>query len=186
MALVRQLYPTMTGEQVGLMIGRSGKAVRGLAKQLKIRKEVHAPKNWRPIGSERMDRGHLIRKVTDTGQPKKDWKRVDVIEWEAINGPVPNGMLLCLDRPGLPRTPENLVLVPASLQLQRSRWNKLSPVGAERFKDGVWLRKISETGNRAADWKRVDAILWEQTHGPIPPGLILMAIDNSNRTQDLS
>ena len=56
-----------------------------------LKKSEHPARNWRPIGSERMDRGKLIRKVTDTGNPKKDWKRVDVIEWEAKNGPIPPG-----------------------------------------------------------------------------------------------
>lgn len=110
LAVVRELYPTMTVQHIGQMLGRTAKSVQRLAQTLKLRKEVHAPRNWRPIGSERMDKGILIRKVTDTGQPKKDWKRVDVIEWEAINGPVPPGKLLILIDPAKPRTPDNLGL----------------------------------------------------------------------------
>ena len=63
----------------------------------------------KPLGSERIHRGILERKVSNSGNKQKDWKRVDVIEWEAINGPVPKGMVL-VKAFGMPRTIENLIL----------------------------------------------------------------------------
>lgn len=47
-----------------------------------------------PIGTDRIYRGRHERKVDKTGVRRLDWKRVDVIEWEAVNGPIPDGMLL--------------------------------------------------------------------------------------------
>lgn len=108
-ALLRERYPSMTAQQVMPMLpGRSARSIRNKAWELEIGKEIHSPKFWRPIGSERMNRGHLIRKVTDTGQPKKDWKRVEVIEWEALHGPIPQGKCLMVKNPALPRTLDNL------------------------------------------------------------------------------
>lgn len=49
------------------------------------------PKNWKPIGSERISDGYLQRKMTDTGYPPKDWVGVHIIVWVSHNGPVPKG-----------------------------------------------------------------------------------------------
>lgn len=50
---------------------------------------------WRPIGSERINcAGYLLRKVADTGKREQDWRPVHVIEWEAANGPLPEGHFL--------------------------------------------------------------------------------------------
>lgn len=62
-----------------------------------------------PIGTERAFRGYLLRKVSSTGIQIRDWKRVEVIEWEAIHGPVPQGMVL-VKQDRQPRTAENLKL----------------------------------------------------------------------------
>ena len=63
-----------------------------------------------PIGFERQHQGFLLRKVSSTGDRKKDWRRVDVIEWEQIHGPVPEGMTLFRVDRRKPRSPENLML----------------------------------------------------------------------------
>lgn len=109
-AVVCQLYPTMTAKEIAPLVGRTPRAVHLLARELQVNKVVHAPRFVRPIGSERMDRGHLIRKVTNTGRPKKDWKRVEVIEWEAVHGPIPPGMELMVKDASKPRTMDNLGL----------------------------------------------------------------------------
>lgn len=181
--LVRQLLPTVSVKSLMQQLpGRSEKAIRELAARLGLKRQV--PANWRPIGSERMDRGYLVRKVTDTGNPKKDWKRVDVIEWEAINGPVPPEMVLVQDLN--PKTLlVHLVPVPRSQQLLKSRYETRHPLGTERMRHGVLQRKVAETGSRYEDWKRVDVLLWESAYGPVPPDKVVMAIDNSKpRTLD--
>ena len=110
--VLRQLYPTHTADQLlPELPGKTARAIRRKAWEMGLKKLVYA-KNIRPIGSERMDgeRG-LIRKVANTGHPSRDWKRVEVIEWEAENGPVPQGHLLILTRRDMPRTAANLRLV---------------------------------------------------------------------------
>lgn len=64
----------------------------------------------KPIGSERRKHGSVMRKVADTGDKIRDWKRVEVIDWEALHGPIPAGWILTVIRPGQPRTLDNLVL----------------------------------------------------------------------------
>lgn len=50
------------------------------------------PKNWLPVGSERVsDAGYLQRKITDTGYTPRDWVSVHVITWEQEHGKVPPG-----------------------------------------------------------------------------------------------
>jgi len=174
--LVRQLLPTVSVKSLTQQLpGRSEKAIKKLAARLGLKRQV--PANWRPIGAERMDRGYLIRKVTDSGNPKKDWKRVDVIEWEAINGPVPSGMVLVQELSPI-STLVHLVPVPKDQQLIKSRFETRHPLGTERVRHGVLQRKVAQTGDRHEDWKRVDVILWESAYGPVPPDKVLMAIDN--------
>ena len=49
-------------------------------------------------------------------------------------------------------------------------WNT-APLGAHRYsKEGYLQRKISETGYPPRDWKAVHLIVWEEVHGPVPPG----------------
>ncbi len=47
------------------------------------------PKNWKPVGSERMSKGFLQRKMTDTGYPPRDWVPVHHLVWAEHHGPIP-------------------------------------------------------------------------------------------------
>jgi hypothetical protein len=48
-------------------------------------------------------------------------------------------------------------------------------IGSELLgKDGVLLRKVSDTGVRRNDWRAVHALVWESVHGPIPAGYIVV------------
>ena len=54
----------------------------------------------------------------------------------------------------------------------------LQPVGAERItKDGIRQRKIREDGPPQKRWRAYHAILWEEHHGPIPAGHIVVFRD---------
>lgn len=51
-----------------------------------------AVKLYKPIGTERMSKdGYLERKVNDGMPLQRRWRAVHLIEWEAVNGPLPNG-----------------------------------------------------------------------------------------------
>lgn len=75
-----------------------------------------ALKLWKPIGTERFSKnGYLERKINDELPLQRRWRAVHLMEWEAINGPIPRGMALkCL---GDKRNtdPANWELVPRAL-----------------------------------------------------------------------
>ncbi|HCL4132412.1 TPA: HNH endonuclease [Pseudomonas aeruginosa] len=51
----------------------------------------------------------------------------------------------------------------------------VQPVGAERIsKDGIRQRKIRADGPFHKRWKSVHSIMWEEVHGPIPDGHIVV------------
>jgi len=54
----------------------------------------------------------------------------------------------------------------------------LQPLGTERItKDGIRQRKIREDGPAKQRWRACHAILWEEHHGPIPAGHIVVFCD---------
>lgn len=49
------------------------------------------------------------------------------------------------------------------------------PVGSLRLThDGTLQRKVTDTGNTARDYVSVHKVVWEQAHGPVPPGHIVV------------
>lgn len=66
------------------------------------------PKNWRPIGSERVTAdGYVEVKVAE-----RNWRPKHIIEWEKVNGPVPAGHVLrFIDGNSLNVNLDNLALI---------------------------------------------------------------------------
>lgn len=67
------------------------------------------------------------------------------------------------------------------------------PIGTERVsKDGCMERKVSETGNKRADWKTVHSLIWVELVGPIPAGHLVVfkagkktTVTSAIKTEDL-
>lgn len=76
-----------------------------------------ALKLYQPIGTERMSKcGYRERKVNDDLPLQARWRAVHLVEWEAINGPVPPGHALkCLDGDRLNVDPANWAAIPRAL-----------------------------------------------------------------------
>lgn len=110
-ALLQERFNSMPVAELARLLGRSDRAVRTVAWKMGLRRSGSAGRRGTtcPIGTERVNKGMLERKVAETGNSKANWKRVDVIEWEALYGPVPPGHTLVLKDPRQPRTPENLI-----------------------------------------------------------------------------
>jgi hypothetical protein len=72
---------------------------------------------YKPIGTERVSKdGYLERKVHDGLPLQSRWRMVQLINWEAINGPVPKGMALkCLDGDRRNVEPSNWEPVPRAM-----------------------------------------------------------------------
>lgn len=75
-----------------------------------------AVKLYKPIGSERISReGYRERKIHDGLPLQSRWRAVHLIEWEAANGPVPEGHCLkCLGEK-IDTSPANWACIPRSM-----------------------------------------------------------------------
>lgn len=92
-AALRAGFRVQETAQIGAILGRSSRAVYQRARVIGL---VTPTRRNRPspLGTERMRGNHLVRRVAETGDRYKDWKRVDILEWEAVNGSVPEGYVL--------------------------------------------------------------------------------------------
>lgn len=92
---LKSAVTTMTKQAIAAHLNRTEPAISMRLHLLRLVKEdCLSGRRHAPIGTERVYRGRRERKVAATGVRRLDWKRVEVIEWEAINGPIPEGMLL--------------------------------------------------------------------------------------------
>lgn len=84
---------------------------------------------YKPIGSERISKdGYLERKINDGMPLQKRWRAVHLIEWEAINGPLPAGHALAFkDGNKTNRALENLELVTRSDLMRRNSVHNYGP-----------------------------------------------------------
>jgi len=108
--------------------GRGGKHPNARATQFrKGQRSGKASRNYKPIGSERIIDGYLERKINDDMPFHKRWRAVHLINWEAVNGPLPEGHALkCLDSNPLNTDPSNWILIPRNLlpRLNGGRWRR--------------------------------------------------------------
>jgi hypothetical protein len=101
-------------------------------------KKGHKPRNYKPIGTERVDRdGYTVIKVSDIGAWHERWRLKQVVIWEEVNGPIPNGhCLLFLDGNKHNISLENLQLITRS-QLARLNQNHLIFDNADLTRTGI-------------------------------------------------
>lgn len=68
---------------------------------------------YQPIGTEKVRDGYLVRKINDDLPLQARWRAVHLIEWEAVNGPLPEGHCLkCLDGDRMNTAPSNWQCIP--------------------------------------------------------------------------
>ncbi|NRG44213.1 HNH endonuclease [Bacillus sp. CRN 9] len=111
--------------------------------------------NYKPLGSERIDRdGYVLIKVQDDGPWHKRWRLKHVVVWEKVNGPVPKGhCLIFLDRNKQNISLENLQLIKRS-QLARLNQNNLISNNPDITKTGIIMAEIySKIGERKKSQK---------------------------------
>jgi hypothetical protein len=76
-----------------------------------------ATKLYQPIGTERVSKdGYRERKVNDDLPLQARWRAVHLVEWEAVNGPLPKGHALkCLDGDKTNTAPSNWEAIPRAI-----------------------------------------------------------------------
>lgn len=66
-----------------------------------------------------------------------------------------------------------------------SRPQTWRPIGSERVDaDGILWRKVSDTGDKKADWKAAHVLAWESVNGPLPVGKVVIFADGNRRNLD--
>lgn len=94
---------------------------------------------YQPIGTERISKdGYIQRKVNDDMPFQQRWRGVHLINWEAINGPLPAGHALVFrDGDKLNCDPENLELVTRAELMRRNTIHNLPPA----IKEVIHIKK---------------------------------------------
>lgn len=127
--------------------GAKGWKAGGRSAQTRFR-PGNRPHTWRPIGTERVTfDGILQRKMTETGNPPKDWKAVHVMVWEETNGPVPRGHIVVFKDGNRQRIElENLELVTRPELMRRNSYHNRYPkeVGLAIQLRGALMRQINK------------------------------------------
>lgn len=92
--IIREFVGKIPFEDIAKKLCRSKSATQMRYYTKIVEGPIGRGKKHLPIGTEREIEGKIWRKVAMTGDRKTDWKRVEVIEWESINGKIPEGMIL--------------------------------------------------------------------------------------------
>lgn len=107
---LRATYKKIGAKRLSAIMGKTTTAIYVRAHHLGLSTKMRMARI--PIGGERLNgKGLLVRKIADTGNQHNDYKRVDVIDWEAVNGLIPDGYTLMIINKYLPRTLSNLQLI---------------------------------------------------------------------------
>lgn len=90
--------------------GSTGKHPNSQRTQFKAGRKPEACRNYRPVGSLRLNDGYLERKVTDDQSvyPARRWVFYHRLVWEAANGPIPANHAVVF-RDGIIRTDPELI-----------------------------------------------------------------------------
>lgn len=113
LATLRERYPHEKTEHLVSAIGRDLKSIYSKASELDLKKSAEflassaetqfKPGNrsgvaleiYQPIGTERISKeGYIQRKINDDMPFHKRWRGVHILNWEAVNGPLPSGHAL--------------------------------------------------------------------------------------------
>lgn len=106
-------------------------------------KKGQRPSNFKPVGTERIDRdGYVLIKVSDAGPWHKRWRLKHTVVWEEVKGPIPKGhCLIFLDGNKHNVSMDNLQLVSRG-QLVRLNQNHLITNNADLTKTGIIIADI--------------------------------------------
>lgn len=84
-----------------------------------------AAKIYKPIGSEQVRDGYLVRKIHDGFPMQSRWRAVHILNWEQLHGPMPRGMALKCKSDRANPDPSNWEMVPRSmLPRLNNRWGR--------------------------------------------------------------
>ena len=88
-----------------------------------------ALENYQPIGTERITKdGYLERKINDDMPLQKRWRAVHLLNWEAVNGPLPKGYAIRFKDGNKANTQlDNLELISRADNMRRNTIHRYPP-----------------------------------------------------------
>lgn len=110
--------------------GMKGLILGGIETQFKPgNRSGTAEKLYQPIGTERISKdGYIQRKINDDMPMQRRWRGVHIINWEAINGPLPKGHVLVFKDGNKRNTAvENLDLLSRAELMRRNSYHTNYP-----------------------------------------------------------
>lgn len=108
---------------------------------------------YQPVGAERISKdGYLQRKINDDLPLQKRWRGVHIINWEAVNGPLPKGHALVFRDGNKQNTAlENLELITRAALMKRNTIHNYPKEIAELVQlRGAITRQINRQERKAA------------------------------------
>lgn len=106
-------------------------------------KKGNRPHTWRPIGSERINKeGCLVRKVSDTGVARNDWRLVHHLLWIERYGEIPKKHVLRF-KDGNPKNIaiDNLELITMAENAKRNSIHRYPPELRSAMRQLGWLKR---------------------------------------------
>jgi hypothetical protein len=114
-------------------------------------KPGHIPRNWKAVGSTRINsEGYRDIKITDLGRGALDWRGIHRLNWIAVHGPIPKTHFLRFrDGDRLNALVENLELVTRAEHLRRNYHDRY-PLEIKRIVQlrGALQRQINKREGR--------------------------------------
>ena len=133
--------------------GMVGLAIGGRETQFKKgHRGGRAQQLYKPVGTERLSKeGYLERKINDDMPLQRRWRAVHLIEWEAVNGPLPTGHALTFkDGDKTHHALDNLELITRAELMRRNSCHQYGPEIAQLVQlRGAVSRRINHRRAKA-------------------------------------
>lgn len=170
---LRELYGTMGAEQVAQALGRTLFAVVSRASFLGLGK--------RPWTQH------------DEDQLREIYPRMEMAEMRRITGRTATALRARAAILGIKRidSPDRKAAHRAHSEHMKAkresgyRNSTAVPIGTESMQGGKLFRKVSDSGE-TRDWKLAHRLVWEELHGPIPAGHIIVFRDGNSQNLEPS
>jgi hypothetical protein len=162
-ALLRELYPDMSTEDVARRLGRELLATYARAKALGVTKSAAylasaasgRLQSGAGVGAaHRFAKGHV---PANKGLRRPGWTAGRMNETQFTKGHERTGRAVWL-------------------------WK---PIGSERLHCGYRWTKVTDIPGApwTVNWRATHVLLWEQQHGPVPAGMVLKSLDGESAEQ---
>lgn len=158
-ATLRELYPHLRSVEVAERLGRPVTSVIHRARALGIVKD---PDFLASHASGRLQPGERRSVETEFAPGLTPWNKGT----RGVCGHHPNTRATQF-RPG---------------SVQGRARELLQPIGATRVVAGYLLRKVNDDLPRQRRWKAVHVLVWEEAHGPVPPGHVVAFLPGRRTT----